>query len=71
MSKNKIEALFRAPSTRCCQHRDGMSPTRTRLRFEVVMPDTTRADYVLCDHNGRSPAVCARHGFDAGRVDCV
>lgn len=48
-----------------------MSPTRTPLRFEVVMPDTTRADYVLCDHNGISPAVCARHGFDAGRVDCV
>ena len=23
------------------------------VRFEVVMPDGTRADYVLCDRNGR------------------
>lgn len=27
------------------------------VRFEVVMPDSTRADYVLCDRNGRSLAV--------------
>lgn len=27
------------------------------VRFEVVMPDGTRADYVLCDRNGRSLAV--------------
>lgn len=27
------------------------------VRFEVVMPDATRADYVLCDRNGRSLAV--------------
>lgn len=27
------------------------------VRFEVVLPDKTRADYVLCDRNGRSLAV--------------
>jgi type I restriction enzyme R subunit len=27
------------------------------VRFEVVLPDRTKADYVLCDRNGRSLAV--------------
>ena len=27
------------------------------VRFEYVLPDTTRADYVLCDRHGRSLAV--------------
>jgi type I restriction enzyme R subunit len=27
------------------------------VRFEYVLPDATRADYVLCDRNGRSMAV--------------
>lgn len=29
----------------------------TSVRFEYVLPDGTRADYVLCDRNGRSIAV--------------
>lgn len=27
------------------------------VRFEYVLPDKTKADYVLCDRNGRSLAV--------------
>jgi type I restriction enzyme R subunit len=27
------------------------------VRYEVVLPDSTRADYVLCDRHGRSLAV--------------
>ena len=27
------------------------------MRFEVVLPDRTKPDYVLCDRNGRSVAV--------------
>ncbi|MBS0316142.1 MAG: hypothetical protein JSR49_03345 [Proteobacteria bacterium] len=27
------------------------------VRFEYVLPDGTRADYVLCDRNGRALAV--------------
>jgi type I restriction enzyme R subunit len=27
------------------------------VRFEYTLPDGTRADYVLCDRNGRSLAV--------------
>ena len=27
------------------------------MRFEYVLPDRTKADYVLCDRNGRSLTV--------------
>ena len=33
------------------------------VRFEVVMPDGTRADYVLCDRNGRALAVIEAKRF--------
>src|SRR5690349_6051155 len=29
----------------------------TAVRFEYMLPDKTKADYVLCDRNGRSLAV--------------
>lgn len=29
----------------------------TAVRFEYVLPDRTKADYVLCDRNGRTIAV--------------
>ena len=33
------------------------------VRFEAVMPDATRADYVLCDRNGRALAVIEAKRF--------
>ena len=38
------------------------------VRFEVVLPDRTKADYVLCDRFGRSLAVVGR-GAVAGASD--
>ena len=32
------------------------------VRFEYVLPDGTRADYVLCDRNGRSIRRMRRRG---------
>jgi type I restriction enzyme, R subunit len=30
------------------------------VRFEYVLPDKTKADYVLCDRNGRAPSSSRR-----------
>ncbi|MBN8505824.1 MAG: DEAD/DEAH box helicase family protein [Burkholderiales bacterium] len=48
-SRVKIDAQLRD---------QGWDITNTNaVRFEVVLPDRTKADYVLCDRNGRSLAV--------------
>lgn len=42
----------------------GWDVTNTNVvRYEVTMPDGTRADYVLCDRNGRSLAVIEAKRF--------
>jgi type I restriction enzyme R subunit len=41
------------------------------VRFEVVMPDSTRADYVLCDRNGRSLAVIEAKRYSANPADAA
>jgi type I restriction enzyme R subunit len=48
-SRVKIDAQLRD---------QGWEITNTNaVRFEYVLPDRTKADYVLCDRNGRSLAV--------------
>lgn len=48
-SRVKIDAQLRD---------QGWEITNTNaVRFEYVLPDRTKADYVLCDRNGRSVAV--------------
>jgi type I restriction enzyme, R subunit len=45
----KIDSLLRE---------QGWESTNTNaVRFEYALPDRTKADYVLCDRNGRSLAV--------------
>ncbi len=39
------------------------------VRFEVVMADGTRADYVLCDRNGRSLAVVEAKRYSVNPAD--
>lgn len=39
------------------------------VRFEVVMSDGTRADYVLCDRNGRSLAVIEAKRYSVNPAD--
>lgn len=41
------------------------------VRFEVVMPDSTRADYVLCDRNGRSVAVIEAKRYSVNPADAA
>lgn len=41
------------------------------VRFEVVMADGTRADYVLCDRHGRSLAVIEAKRFSVNPGDAA
>ena len=41
------------------------------VRFEVVLPDGTRADYVLCDRHGRSLAVIEAKRFSVSPNDAA
>lgn len=41
------------------------------VRYEVVMPDGTRADYVLCDRHGRSLAVIEAKRFSVNPGDAA
>jgi type I restriction enzyme, R subunit len=41
------------------------------VRFEVVMPDGTRADYVLCDRHGRSLAVIEAKRYAVNPADAA
>jgi type I restriction enzyme R subunit len=41
------------------------------VRFEVFMPDGTRADYVLCDRNGRAIAVLEAKRFSVSPGDAA
>lgn len=43
----------------------------TQVRYEVVMPDGTRADYVLCDRHGRSLAVVEAKRFTTNPADAA
>lgn len=48
---------------------DGSDPNA--VHFEVVMPDATRADYVLCDRHGRSLAVIEAKRFSVNPADAA
>lgn len=41
------------------------------VRFEVVMPDGTRADYVLCDRHGRALAVLEAKRYSVNPADAA
>jgi type I restriction enzyme R subunit len=43
----------------------------TAVRYEVVLPDGTRADYVLCDRHGRSLAVIEAKRFSVSPNDAA
>ncbi len=44
---------------------------RNAVRYEVVLPDGTRADYVLCDRHGRSLAVVEAKRFSTSPGDAA
>ncbi len=41
------------------------------VRYEYVLPDSTRADYVLCDRHGRSAAVIEAKRFSISPGDAA
>lgn len=55
MHKNEAFSRVLIDAMLAAQGWDATDPNT--VRFEVVMPDSTPADYVLCDRNGRSLAV--------------
>jgi type I restriction enzyme, R subunit len=57
------EAFCRVLIDALLADQDWKTTDPTQVRYEVVMPDGTRADYVLCDRHGRSLAVVeAKYG---------
>lgn len=51
---NKNEAFSRVMIDAMLANQGWNTTDPNAVRFEVVMPDSTRADYVLCDRNGHS-----------------
>jgi len=71
MIMNKNEAFSRVliDAMLASQGWDVTDPNE--VRFEVVMPDGTRADYVLCDRNGRSLAVIEAKRYSVNPADAA
>jgi type I restriction enzyme R subunit len=59
----KIDALLSA--------QDWNTQDANAVRYEVVMPDGTRADYVLCDRHGRSLAVIEAKRYSVSPGDAA
>jgi type I restriction enzyme R subunit len=59
----KIDALFAAQGWN--------TQDANAVRYEVVMPDGTRADYVLCDRHGRSLAVIEAKRYSVSPGDAA
>lgn len=69
MSKNKNEAFSRVLIDAMLSAQGWTVADTNAVRFEVSMPDGTRADYVLCDRNGRSLAVIEAKRYSANPAD--
>ena len=61
---NKNEAFSRVVIDAMLAAQGWQTTDPNAVRFEVVMPDSTRADYVLCDRHGRSLAVIEAKAWD-------
>lgn len=71
MSKNKNEAFSRVLIDAMLSVQGWNVADPNAVRFEVVMPDSTRADYVLCDRNGRSLAVIEAKRYSVNPADAA
>lgn len=67
MNKNEAFSRVLIDAMLTAQGWDVTDPSS--VRFEVVMPDNTRADYVLCDRNGRSLAVIEAKRYSVNPAD--
>ncbi len=69
MSKNKNEAFSRVLIDAMLSAQGWTVADTNAVRFEVSMSDGTRADYVLCDRNGRSLAVIEAKRYSVNPAD--
>ena len=69
MNKNEAFSRVLIDSMLAAQGWNTIDPNA--VRFEVVMPDGTRADYVLCDRNGRSLAVIEAKRYSVNPADAT
>jgi len=68
---NKNEAFSRVVIDAMLAAQGWQTTDPNAVRFEVVMPDSTRADYVLCDRNGRSLAVIEAKRYSVNPADAA
>lgn len=68
---NKNEAFSRVVIDALLAAQGWQTTDPNAVRFEVVMPDGTRADYVLCDRHGRSLAVIEAKRFSVNPADAA
>lgn len=71
MTHNKNEAFSRVLIDAMLSAHGWNVADTNAVRFEVVMPDGTRADYVLCDRNGRSLAVIEAKRYSVNPADAA
>lgn len=68
---NKNEAFSRALIDAMLTAQGWNVTDPNAVRCEVVMPDSTRADYVLCDRNGHSLAVIEAKRYSVNPADAA
>ena len=69
MNKNEAFSRVLVDAMLTAQGWDVTNPNA--VRFEVTMPDGTRADYVLCDRNGHSLAVIEAKRYSVNPADAA
>jgi type I restriction enzyme R subunit len=68
---NKNEAFSRVVIDAMLAAQGWNTTDPNAVRFEVVMPDGTRADYALCDRHGRSLAVIEAKRYRINPADAT
>ncbi len=71
MSNNKNEAFSRVIIDALLAAQGWNTTDPNAVRYEVVQEDGTRADYVLCDRNGRSLAVIEAKRYSVNPADAA
>ncbi len=69
MNKNEAYSRVLVDAMLAAQGWNPLDPNA--VRFEVMMPDGTRADYVLCDRHGRSLAVIEAKRYAINPADAT
>src|SRR5215468_2761234 len=68
---NSNEAFSRVVIDAQLADQDWNTQDLRSVRYEYILPDDSRADYVLCDRHGRSLAVIEAKRFSVNPGDAV